>query len=212
MTAPTKKDVDAMSNLMKALNGDKSGVKQQAQQEAQARADAGIIDTSPGVKTADIKAMENILKGFHTASSNVAAKVATTINESKKTSIGVEMGMYTVEKNSDGYYDITDVRTNDTLFEGLYIYETAFVIAKYLNEGKKINSTPITRIMATNAVFEQYYDDALVHKNTYKQAKKRKDENKMDIAEARFGRAKSEANVAKKQIKSIYESVNGKKF
>ena len=37
MTAPTKKDVDAMSNLMKALNGDKSGVKQQAQQEAQAR-------------------------------------------------------------------------------------------------------------------------------------------------------------------------------
>jgi len=137
MTAPNKKDVDAMSNLMKALNGDKSGLQQQTQQEAQAREDAGIVDTSPGVKTADIKAMENILKGFHNASSNVAAKVATTINESKKTSIGVEMGMYSVEKNADGYYDIRDGRTSDTLFEGLYIYETAFVIAKHLNEGKK---------------------------------------------------------------------------
>ena len=121
MTAPSRKDVDAMSNLMKALNGDKSGLQQQTQQETQARADAGIIDTNPGVKTADIKAMENILKGFHSASSNVAAKVATTINESKKTSAGVEMGMYSVEKNDDGYYDIRDGRTSDTLFEGLYI-------------------------------------------------------------------------------------------
>jgi len=208
MTAPTKKDVDAMSNLMKALNGDKSGVKQQAQQEAQAREAAGIVDTSPGVKTTDIKAMENILKGFHSASSNVAAKVATTINESKKTSTGVEMGMYSVEKNADGYYDIRDGRTSDTLFEGLYIYETAFVIAKHLNEGKKVNSTDITRVMATNALFEQYYEDALTHKNSYKTAKKRKDSSKMDIAEARFSRAKSDAAVAKKKIKSIYESIN----
>jgi hypothetical protein len=208
MTAPSRKDVDAMSNLMKALNGDKSGLQQQTQQETQARNDAGIVDTSPGVKTADIKAMESILKGFHSASSNVAAKVATTINESKKTTTGVEMGMYSVEKNADGYYDIRDGRTNDTLFEGLYIYETAFVIAKHLNEGKKVNSTNITRVMATNALFEQSYEDALVHKNSFKQAKKRKDLSKMDIAEARFSRAKDDANQAKKKIKSIYESIN----
>ena len=208
MTAPSRKDVDAMSNLMKALNGDKSSLQQQTQQETQARADAGIVDTSPGVKTADIKAMENILKGFHSASSNVAAKVATTINESKKTSAGVEMGMYSVEKNADGYYDIRDGRTSDTLFEGLYIYETAFVIAKHLNEGKKVNSTEITRVMATNALFEQSYEDALLHKNSFKVAKKRNDLNKMDIAEARFSRAKGDANQAKKKIKSIYESIN----
>jgi len=30
----------------------------------------------------------------------------------------------------------------------------------------------------------------------------------MDIAEARFSRAKSDAAVAKKKIKSIYESIN----
>lgn len=208
MTAPTKKDVDAMSNLMKALNGDKSGVKQQAQQEAHAREAAGIIDTAPGVKTADIKAMENILKGFHNASTNVSKKVATTINEAKKTTTGVDIGLYSVEKNDDGYYDIRDNRTHDTLFEGLYIYETAFVISKHLNEGKKVNSAEITRVMATNALFEQYYEDALTHKNSYKTAKKRKDSSKMDIAEARFSRAKSDAAVAKKKIKSIYEAFN----
>lgn len=208
MTAPTKKDVDAMSNLMKALNGDKSGVKQQAQQEAKAREAAGIIDTAPGVKTADIKAMENILKGFHNASTNVSKKVATTINEAKKTTTGVDIGLYSVEKNDDGYYDIRDNRTHDTLFEGLYIYETAFVISKHLNEGKKVNSTEITRVMAANALFEQSYEDALVHKNSFKVAKKRNDTNKMDIAEARFSRAKGDANQAKKKIKSIYESFN----
>ena len=70
MTAPSRKDVDAMANIMKALGGDKSGVQQQAKQEAQAREEAGIIDTSPGVKTADVKAMENILSAFNSASSN----------------------------------------------------------------------------------------------------------------------------------------------
>ena len=208
MTAPNKNDVDAMTNLMKALNGDKSALKEQVEHEAQAREAAGIVDTTPGVKKQDIKAMENILRGFHTASANVAAKVATTVSESKKTSIGVDMGMYSVEKNANGYYDIRDSRTHDTLFENLYIYETAFVVAKYLNDGKKVNSQPVTKILATNAIFEQYYDDALIHRNTYQTAKKRNNSSKMDIAEARFGRAKGDAAQAKKQIKTIYESVN----
>lgn len=210
MTAPSRKDVDAMANLMKALNGDKSGLRKQAETEKQAREEAGIIDTAPGIKTADIKAMENILGAFNSATSNVSKKVATTINEAKKTPTGVDVGLFTVEKTEDGYYDIRDNRTNDTLFEGLYIYETAFVIAKHLNEGKKVNSTEITRVMATNALFEQSYEDALIHKNSFKVAKKRKDSNKMDIAEARFSRSKNDAAVAKKKIKSIYESINNR--
>ena len=104
--------------------------------------------------------MENILSAFNSASSNVSKKVATTINEAKKTNIGVEIGLYSVEKNDDGYYDIRDNRTNDTLFEDLYIYETAFVITKHLNDGKKVNSDAITKVMSTNALFEHYYEDA----------------------------------------------------
>ena len=67
MTAPSREDVNAMSNLMKALNGDKSALKEQTATEKQAREDAGIVDTSPGVKTQDIKAMENILTAFNSA-------------------------------------------------------------------------------------------------------------------------------------------------
>jgi len=200
MTAPSKKDVDAMANLMKALNGDKSALREQVATERQAREDAGIIDTSPGVKTADIKAMENILNAFNNASTNVSKKVATTINESKRTQSGVEIGMFSVEKNADELFDIRDNRSNDTLFEGIRLYETAFIITKHLNEGKKINSQEITKIMASNAVFEQYYYDALQHKHSYKVAKKRGDFNKMDIVEARFSRAKTEAATAKQKI------------
>ena len=207
MTAPSRKDVDAMANLMKALNGDTSGVKQQAAAERQVREDAGIIDTSPGVKTEDIKAMENILSAFNSASSNVSKKVATTMNESVKTPSGVKVGLFSVEKTDDGYYDIRDNRTNDTLFEGLYIYETAYVITKHLNDGKKINSEEITQVMSRNALFEHYYEDAIMHKNSFKKAKARKDLQKMDVYEARFGRAKDEAAKAKKAVKSIYESV-----
>ena len=210
MTAPSRKDIDAMSNLMKALNGDKSALKEQVQHEAQAREDAGIIDTAPGVKSADIKAMENILGAFNSATSNVSKKVVKTMNETKKTTTGVDVGLFSVEKTDDGYYDIRDNRTNDTLFEGLYIYETAFVIAKHLNSGKKINSEEITKVMSTNALFEHYYEDALAHKHGYKQAKKRNDVHKMDVMEARFSRAKGEAAQAKKSIKSIFEDINSK--
>lgn len=206
MTAPSRKDVDAMANIMRALNGDKSGIQQQASMEKKAREDAGIIDTTPGVKAEDIKAMENILSAFNNASQNVAAKVANTINESKKIERGVEVGLFIVEKNKDDLYDIFDNRTSDTLFENIRLYETAYLLVKHLNEGRKINSPEITKIISTNALFETYYYDAISHKRTYNIAKKRGDFAKMDIAEARFDRAKEDATLAKRQIKSLYES------
>ena len=206
MTAPSRKDIDAMANIMRALNGDKSGIQQQASMEKKAREDAGIIDTTPGVKVEDIKAMENILSAFNNASQNVAAKVANTINESKKIERGVEVGLFIVEKNKDDLYDIFDNRTSDTLFENIRLYETAYLLVKHLNEGRKINSPEITKIISTNALFETYYYDAISHKRTYNIAKKRGDFAKMDIAEARFDRAKEDATLAKRQIKSLYES------
>ncbi len=206
MPAPSQKDVNAMSNLMKALNGDKTALKEQVSHEKQVMENSGQIDTSHGVKTADIKAMENILSAFNNASTNVSKKVATTMNESTKIHNGVKVGMFSVEKTEDGYYDIRDNRSNDTLFENICLYETAYVITKHLNSGKKINSTELTKIMATNAIFEQFYFDAIQYKDTYAKAKKRKDISKMNIAEARFTRAKSEAGRAKRSIKSIYES------
>lgn len=202
MTAPSRQDVDAMANILKALNGDTSGIKAQAHSST-----VGTnIDLTPGVSSSDVKAMENILKNFYSASENVAKKVATTINESVKTEKGVAVGVYSIEKNEKELYDIRDTRSQDTLFEGLRLYETAYLLTKYLNEGKKINSTEITKVISSNAVFETYYYDAISHKQSYNSAKKRGDFTKMDIAEARFDRAKSEAQAARNQIKSLYES------
>ena len=84
MTTPSKQDVNAMSNLMKALNGDKTALKEQVAHEQQVMADSGHIDVSHGVKTADIKAMENIMNAFNSASNNVSKKSKTKFNVSEQ--------------------------------------------------------------------------------------------------------------------------------
>ena len=207
MTAPSRADVGAMANILKAMKGDKTSLRESTEAQTQ----GGEVDLSPGVKKSDIKAMENIMKNFSSATSNVAKKIATTINESKKTEKGVQVGIYSVEKTSDEAYDIKDSRTNDTLFEAIRLYETAYIIVKHLNEGKKINSEQITKIISANAVFEKYYYDALQHRHTYRAAKKKGDFGRMDISEARFSRAKMEANTARKTIFKIFEAVDSKK-
>lgn len=207
MTAPSRADVGAMANILKAMKGDKTSLRE----STEAKTQGGEVDLSPGVKKSDIKAMENIMKNFSSATSNVAKKIATTINESKKTEKGVQVGIYSVEKTSDEAYDIKDSRTNDTLFEAIRLYETAYIIVKHLNEGKKINSEQITKIISANAVFEKYYYDALQHRHTYRAAKKKGDFGRMDISEARFSRAKMEANTARKTIFKIFEAVDSKK-
>ena len=79
------------------------------------------------------------MRNFSSATSNVAKKVSTTLNEAtKKTEKGVDVGFYSVIKTEDGAYDILDSRTKDTLFEGLRMYKSAYVIVTHLNEGKKI--------------------------------------------------------------------------
>ena len=55
------------------------------------------------------------------------------------------------------------------------MYKSAYVIVTHLNEGKKINSDEITKIISANAVFERNYYDALQYKYSYKVAKKRQD-------------------------------------
>ena len=63
------------------------------------------------------------MRNFSSATSNVAKKVSTTLNEATKTKKGVDVGFYSVIKTDDGAYDILDSRTKDTLFEGLRMYK-----------------------------------------------------------------------------------------
>lgn len=203
MTAPSRKDVDAMANILKAMNGDTSGVKEERQEQLDTQ---GGVDLTPGISSEDVKAMENIMLKFANASNNVSEKVAHTINESKKIDRGVSVGEFQITKNDAELYDIHYSTTDNTLFEDIRLYETAYLIVKYLNEGKKINSKEITQIISTNALFENYYYDAMNHKRTFKNAKQRKDYKKMNIAEARFDQAKNDATVVKRKIKSLYES------
>jgi uncharacterized ParB-like nuclease family protein len=205
MPAPSRKDVDSMSNLMKIMNGQTPTTT--ITETAQGESGNKPVDITPGVKRADVDAMAKIMKGFNQAATNVAAKVVTTISESTKTVKGVDIGHYSVEKTEEGRYNIVDRRTKSVLFEDIQLYETVCCIAKYLNENKPINSPEITKIITINELFERHYSGAIQHKHSYQTAKKVSNSSRMDIAEARFSQAKADAGKAKRRIASLYEDI-----
>ena len=93
------------------------------------------------------------------------------------------------------------------LFQDIQLYETVCCIANHLNEGKPINSSEITDIITINEKFERHYTGALQHKHSYQVAKKAMNEGRMDIAQAKFSQAKSEAGKAKRRIAKLYEEI-----
>ena len=205
MPAPSRKEVDLMSNLMKMMNG----------QEPTTITETTIhgepidkpIDTSPGVKRTDIDAMSKIMKGFSEATTSVAHKVKKTITESTKTDKGVKVGAFSVEKNKEDRYDILDTRSDSILFEDIQLYETVCCIANHLNEGKAINSPEIMEIIRINELFERNYMTAIQHKHSYHVAKRAVNEGRMDIAQARFSQSKHEAGKHKRKITNLYENI-----
>jgi hypothetical protein len=203
MSAPTKKDIDLMSNLMKVMEGKKPTKLTETTKQG----DTSPVDVTSGVKRSDIDAMSKIIKGFEKATSNVAAKVKTTISESTRTEKGVNVGAFSVEKNDEDRYNIIDRRSNSILFEDIQLYESVCCIAKYLNEDKPINSPEITDIIRINELFERHYIGAIQHKHSYQVAKRENNGGRMDIAQARFSQSKNEAGRAKKKITNLYEDI-----
>ena len=203
MSAPTKKDIDLMANLMKVMDGKKPTKLTETTEQG----GSSPVDVTPGVKRSDIDAMSKIIKGFEKATSNVAAKVKTTISESTKTEKGVNVGAFSVEKNDEDRYNIIDRRSNSILFEDIQLYESVCCIAKYLNEDKPINSPEITDIIRINELFERHYIGAIQHKHSYQVAKRANNDGRMDIAQARFSQSKNDAGRAKQKITSLYEEI-----
>ena len=203
MSVPSKADVNLMTNLMKVMNGEKVKLEETSSPQS----DKSHIDVTPGVKRSDIDAMSKIMKGFNEATTSVAYKVKKTITESTKTEKGVKVGAFSVEKNDEDRYNILDSRSDSILFQDIQLYETVCCIANHLNEGKPINSLEITDIITINEKFERHYTGALQHKHSYQVAKKAMNEGRMDIAQAKFSQAKSEAGKAKRRIAKLYEEI-----
>ncbi len=204
MSVPSQKDVNMMANLMKVMNGETVKLQEEASSEPNS---SQPIDTTPGVKRADVDAMAKIMKGFNEATTSVAYKVKKTITESTKTEKGVKVGAFSVEKNTEGRYDILDTRSDSVLFEDIQLYETVCCIANHLNEGKTINSSEIMEIIRINELFDRHYSNAVQHKNSYQVAKRAGNEGRMDIAQARFSQSKHEASKAKRKITHLYENI-----
>jgi hypothetical protein len=204
MSVPTKKDVNMMANLMKVMNGERVKIEEPTTSETNS---PQYVDTSPGVKRADVDAMAKIMRGFSEATTSVAHKVKKTITESTKTEKGVKVGAFSVEKNKEERYDILDTRSDSILFQDIQLYETVCCIANHLNEGKTINSPEIMEIIRINELFDRHYSSAIQHKNSYQVAKRAVNEGRMDIAQARFSQSKHEASKLKRKITNLYENI-----
>ena len=204
MSVPSKKDVNMMANLMKVMNGETVKLQEETSSEPNS---VQPIDITPGVKRSDVDAMAKIMAGFNEATTSVAHKVKKTITESTKTEKGIQVGAFSVEKNTDDRYDILDTRSDSVLFESIKLYETVCCIANHLNEGKTINSPEIMKLIKINELFDRHYSNAVQHKHSYQVAKRAVNEGRMDIAQARFSQSKHEAAKAKRKISQLYENI-----
>jgi hypothetical protein len=204
MSVPSKKDVNMMANLMKVMNGETVKLQEETSSEPNS---TQPIDITPGVKRADVDAMAKIMAGFNEATTSVAHKVKKTITESTKTEKGIQVGAFSVEKNTENRYNILDTRSDSILFEDIQLYETVCCIANHLNEGKTINSPEIMKLIKINELFDRHYSNAVQHKHSYQVAKRAVNEGRMDIAQARFSQSKHEAAKAKRKISQLYENI-----
>jgi len=204
MSVPSKKDVNMMANLMKVMNGETVKLQEETSSEPNS---VQPIDITPGVKRSDVDAMAKIMAGFNEATTSVAHKVKKTITESTKTEKGIQVGAFSVEKNTENRYNILDTRSDSILFEDIQLYETVCCIANHLNEGKTINSPEIMKLIKINELFDRHYSNAVQHKHSYQVAKRAVNEGRMDIAQARFSQSKHEAAKAKRKISQLYENI-----
>ena len=119
MPAPSRKDVDLMSNLMKVMNG-KTPTKLT---ETSEQGGTSPVDVTPGVKRSDIDAMSKIMKGFNEAATSVAHKVKNTITESTKTEKGVKVGAFSVYNYTSQFVVLLSILTkaNQLILQKLLI-------------------------------------------------------------------------------------------
>lgn len=159
----------------------------------------------------DVNAMKNILQKMNDATS-------ATINESKdfkdlkeaytteKTDEGCQIGEWkivVIENENIKTYDVVHSSTNNIIAEKLYLYEAAYGLVKFLNNGVKINEAPIKRILEAEEKYFKYRSDAISMKKRRNRLMKEGKKSSALIAENRFHEAKSQANLQKERLQEM---------
>jgi hypothetical protein len=208
MTAPTRKDVDAMKQLMSNLGS-------LTQNPRISEGNNGSHNSVKTIKDADSQAMLDILIRLN----SVNEKTMTVISEStdihskqlastEQTQSGVRIANYVVnitENSENGSkrntYSIFDTSTQEEIYTDLALYESVMAITKQL-----LKPTDATFIKCDQiAKLDEDYAKNLYEAMAYKQRiKKTSDIDKKCLYESKYSRTIGLAKEAKRNILKSY--------
>jgi hypothetical protein len=128
--------------------------------------------------------------------------------ETTPTADGVKIGKWQIRAKLDEskkrkYFDVFHSTTNQTIAKGLFLYEAALALVRYLNKGKPINSSEIRQILALEEQYAAARTKALQYKITSLRALKSKDLIKSEVFENRYDVAVANALVLEENIRHI---------
>lgn len=173
----TQRDVQAMADVLKKLNGAISDVSANMVTESQYNNDLkeALVTSknSDGVKIG-------------------AYQIKINQNDDRM-----------VNKQS---FSVINKLSGETIAHELGLYEAAHGLVKLLNAGNFVNSIPIRELLESEAAYTSHKMDAIRYKRRMKKAQITKDSS-YDLYEARRQNSTDRAMIAKAKVKKIYESI-----
>lgn len=224
MTTVTDHDKDAMKNILNALNGDKSALKNTARLTNHTSSNYDEDLVGPGqVSPKAVNAMAQVLTKLNNVTSQVVteSRFDPQLSEAihtHRTDSGVKVGNYQIMIKEDQkriagkqYYSIYNTKSNDIIANNLTLYEIALAVVKQLNDGKFANSSTIRKLFEIDDRYTSYRIDAIRFKYLSKTALQANDYDKSELYESRHQESFRRMNITKKEIKQLISESKMKK-
>ncbi len=231
MNAPTTGDVNEMDRLMKIMGGDTSDSTKPAPKILENGEEAIVVSTTPTNK--DVGDMAHIMENFakttgtksfknlHDVGEKVMHQVVKEASSNRqlksalmttKTNDGMKIGIWEIRKSlqegltkkEEVVYHVRNTNTDKKVQASFLVLESAKGIVRLLNTGALMDNKQIQEIATLEIEYRRLRERALHEKVCWHRAKKANSEFKMDLYEAKFDAAKSQALYTKEKIKNIY--------
>jgi hypothetical protein len=226
----TPEEVNEMARLQKILNGERP----EATNLTHIGTTPGTpVQPGGGVTRADVSDMASIMKNFSGATgvksfkalydtadeavktlktkADDAPMLAEALN-TERTETGVKIGAWEIVKklresrmgNPETYFRVRNVNTGQQIKASFMINESARAMVKLLNNGVSLNHPTIREIARLEIEYRTAKSRALEEKRYYKRAEAKDKQFKMDLYEAKYEAARTQALFIREQIKNIF--------
>jgi light-regulated signal transduction histidine kinase (bacteriophytochrome) len=210
MTAPTRKDVDAMKQLMSNLGSLTDGKSLQTGGTTGSTQSSGKV-----LKDANSQAMFEILNRLNSVNEKTMTVIAEDTNihhkqlaSTEQTTSGVRIANYivnitetTINGTSRNLYSIFDTDKQEEIFADLALYESVMAITKQLLKPSEVTFIKCNQIAKLDADYAKNLYEAIA----YKQRIKRTDDfDRKCLYESKYSRTIGLAKEAKRNILKSY--------